>query len=183
MRPVANLPAAPGSRPRPSGHRPPVPVRRATNHCATVDAILKYLKSPDGGYSDWTISEHGKDKQHMGDISLERDTGLGEEGFTIEVKYDIMAEKTNNLCFETSNGKKITGVLATEADEIWYVVPNKEKFVIYQFITRSLVSWLNDDTNSGRIRVVNGGDKNKFILMLVKRNVVDSIAYNVIEVE
>jgi len=149
-----------------------------------VNVVIAYLKSEDGGYGDWTIHEHGKDKQHMGDIGIERDTGLGEEGFTIEVKYDIRAEETGNLCFEASNGKKITGVLATEADEIWYVVPDgDEKYVIYKFVTQHLVSFLNNEKNASKIRVVQGGDRRKFTLMLVKREYAgDAVAYDTVSV-
>lgn len=149
-----------------------------------VNVVVEHLKSPDGGYADWDVEEYGKDKQHLGDVGIQRDTGLGEEGFNIEVKYDIMAQNTGNLCFEASNGKKDTGILATESDEVWYVVPDEdEHFVIYKFVTKHLVDFLKDEKNADKIRKVKGGDRRRFTLMLVKREYAgDSVAYEMVKV-
>jgi len=131
------------------------------------------------------IEELDKENQIYGDIGVwKNEKRAGQKaGFTVEVKYDIMAEKTGNLCFEASNGKKATGILSTQADEVWYVVPDGTNFNVYKFITKQLVDFLNDPINSDKIKVVNGGDRRKFILMLVKKDIAkDLISYDMVEV-
>lgn len=86
-------------------------------------------------------------------------------GKTIEVKFDKMSEETNNLAFEVSNGTKLTGVFASEADEIWYIAPLNGKYKIFRFNREKLIKWLKSSTS---VRSVNGGDKKKFSLILAK---------------
>jgi len=122
-----------------------------------------------------TIENLERDRQHEGDLEIM----LDDTPCTIEVKYDMMAENTGNLCFEASNGKKATG----QADEVWYVVPDGDSFDIYKFETTKLVSFLNNPVNSDKIKVVNGGDRRKFILMLMKKDLAEKlISYDVVRV-
>lgn len=86
-------------------------------------------------------------------------------GKTVEVKFDKMSEDSGNLAFETSNGVKTTGVFASTADEIWYIAPTKKTFKIFKFNRTSLISWLK---STPLVRAVNGGDKKKFAILLVK---------------
>lgn len=106
-----------------------------------------------------------KERQGEGDLDV------GE--YTVEVKYDKMAASTGNLCFEVANGAgKSTGVAATKAKFIYYVVPRKAGFSIYEFDTNNLRSFLFDTGNSSKMRIVNGGDRRAYTLMLVSESVV-----------
>lgn len=121
-----------------------------------VYAVMMHLKN-----SGRDIRElEGKEEQTFGDLRC-----LDGDKENIEVKFDIMAGRTGNLCFEMSNGKKLTGILTTKADFVYYVVPSKEGKRVYIFKTSKLVDFVQ---NSPRIKVKNGGDKKKFILGLAK---------------
>lgn len=96
------------------------------------------------------------------------------QNLTIEVKYDLMARKTGNLCFEIGNttkkdGAKPTGIAITESKEVWYVTGQPEDYVVIRFDTVKLLQYLLYclATKNG-IKVVNGGDQNRFTLLLVK---------------
>ena len=104
----------------------------------------------------------GKDEQHIGDIEY--------DGKFIEVKFDKYAKKSNNLCFELSNGKKDTGILSTGADVVAYVVPCKAegRYMIFYFDTKKLRDWLAQDSSKQFISIKRGGDKKKFKMALVK---------------
>lgn len=140
-----------------------------------VDIVIEYLTTLN--YIS-NIKKLSKNMQHKGDIEYyDKRSGL----IRCEIKFDIMAQKTGNLCFEASNGKKATGILTTQADEVFYVVPKETGFVVYKFITKDLVDFLNTDTQ--HIVVKNGGDKKKFVLMLVKREIAEELmTYEVVEV-
>ncbi|TFH22782.1 hypothetical protein E4G67_03970, partial [Candidatus Bathyarchaeota archaeon] len=71
----------------------------------------------------------GKEEQKYGDLRIV----LQEEHVNIEVKFDEMAAKTGNLCFEMSNGSKMTGIMSTKADKVYYVVPNEASATVYIF--------------------------------------------------
>ena len=118
----------------------------------------------------------GKEEQKFGDIRVITE----DVDINIEVKFDAMAEKTGNLCFEMSNGKRLTGILETKADEVWYVVPNGGQRTIYKFDINTLKTYILNPEN---ITVKNGGDKWKFSLALVSIDKIinDKIAYEVIE--
>lgn len=93
------------------------------------------------------IEELEKDRQVEGDVEVLLDCGIA---YSVEVKYDIMAGKTGNLCFETHNKKgKLTGISSTKADEVHYVVPGeKNSFTLYMFKTEDLRKYLFDEANS-----------------------------------
>lgn len=101
-----------------------------------------------------------RERQSEGDLDL--------GNFTVEVKFDKMAADTGNLCFEMANGKgKFTGIAATKAKYVYYVVPRKDRYSIYEFDTNSLREFLFDKANADKIRVVNGGDRRAYSLMLL----------------
>lgn len=127
-----------------------------------VAAVSKYLSDT---YSDCKVEELPRVRQHEGDLEVELEDG---DKFTVEVKYDILAKKTGNLCFETHNGKgDLTGISSTDADDVCYVVPKKNGFTLYIFKTDALRKYLFDPINTKKIRQVYGGDKKKFSMMLV----------------
>jgi hypothetical protein len=102
-----------------------------------------------------------REEQIKGDLELKGSSGIK----NVEIKYDIMAARTGNLCFETSNGTKMTGIYKTEADFICYVVPRKDGKEVYVFNPTSLRKYVETSPN---VKIKNGGDKRKFILALVK---------------
>ncbi len=123
------------------------------------------------------IRELPKVEQHKGDFEC--------AGVFVEVKFDLMAARTNNLCFEVDNGKKATGILATEADKIVYVVPYADNsgFKLYVFSRANLLNYLKDPSSSGKFRLVRGGDNHKFGMILVSLDqiVSDNVAEEVVE--
>lgn len=102
-----------------------------------------------------------KEEQKYGDFSITQEG----RALNIEVKFDEMAAKTGNLCFEMSNGSRMTGVMETMADIVIYAVPYKHGFHIYMFRTQELREFI---TNPENVIVKNGGDKKKFVLALAK---------------
>lgn len=110
----------------------------------------------------------GKDEQEHGDFRIM----LTDMHVNIEVKYDEMAAKTGNLCFEMSNGTKMTGIMATKAHKVYYVVPNGEAVTVYVFETEKLKDFISKPEN---VKIKNGGDRRKFVLALAKiEHVIDS---------
>lgn len=89
-------------------------------------------------------------------------------GRNIEVKYDMYAKRSGNLCFEISNGKGPTGIFKTLSDQVYFVVPQEEGFRVFDFNREKLVNWLNDPANKMHWVEKSGGDKKKFKMRLVK---------------
>lgn len=129
-----------------------------------VNVLLQHYKAI--GY---VVRElEGKEEQKLGDLRLT----IQEEHINIEVKLDEMAGRTGNLCFEMSNGTKMTGIMTTQADKVYYVVPGKESAMVYVFDTQKLREFISEPSN---VTIKNGGDKRKFVLALAKiQDVVDS---------
>ena len=103
---------------------------------------------------------------------LKHNSGSVSDKFTyFEVKYDEMARDTGNICFEVSNGTKLTGIFASDTEDVFYIVPTKEQniYEVFRMNRVKLVGWLKE--NLTLTRAVNGGDKNKFSLLLVKKEV------------
>jgi len=119
-----------------------------------------------------------KEEQKLGDIRVLFDDNLGVE-LNIEVKFDVMAEQTGNLCFELSNGSKLTGILETGADEVFYVVPDGKSKKIFKFEIDELRKYILNPLN---VIIKMGGDKKKFSLALVSMHkiVKDDIPFEVV---
>ena len=83
------------------------------------------FKRMEGRFSDYDIIEDSRRKNKL----------------TIEVKFDIKAAETGNLCFEFTNGKKPTGVCASKAEEIRYVLKTKKAnhFIVMKFNRATLL--------------------------------------------
>lgn len=121
-----------------------------------VDTLKTYFSS-----LGWSVRELSREEQKLGDLEISR----GSELLNIEVKFDIMSKRTGNLCFEMSNGSRKTGILETQADRIYYVIPGKKHKNIFIFEPTKLRDYLESSNN---VIIKNGGDKGKFILGLVK---------------
>lgn len=102
----------------------------------------------------------GKEEQKFGDICLEQ----AEQIINVEVKYDIMAARTGNLCFEMSNGKKPTGIMTTKADRVLYVVPRKGFKEIFEFDPKELRKFIKGLPKKS---IKKGGDGWRFKLAIV----------------
>lgn len=111
------------------------------------------------------VLELGRARQSEGDLEI--------HNYTVEVKFDRLAGETGNLCFELSNGKGNTGIASTLAKEIYYVVPdNIPQYIIYGFNTDSLRKYLYDKSNANKFKIVNGGDRKAFTLLIVSRKII-----------
>lgn len=121
------------------------------------------------------ISELPRERQSEGDFEVVIDKPV-DDTFTVEVKFDKMAAKTGNLCFEFANGKgKPTGIAATQADTVVYIVPQSDSSVnLYWFNSDELRDYLRDSDNSSKIRVVQGGDRRAYTLLLLSTDSVES---------
>ena len=117
-----------------------------------VDAIIEDFRSR--GHD---VEELPRERQIEGDIEIN-----GEK--TIEIKFDLYAKRSGNLCFEMSNGKKPTGIMTTQADEVFYVVPNGTGKNVFVFDTEELRSYIQVP---GNVTIKKGGDRRKFDLALV----------------
>ena len=108
-----------------------------------------------GKNSDYDIIEDGRAKNKI----------------TIEVKFDIKALQTGNLCFEFTNGKKSTGICVSKAQEIWYVLKTKKKntYQIIKFKRAELMQYLlfNTLANPSKQRIAFGGDRKSFGLIII----------------
>lgn len=99
---------------------------------------------------------------------------------TIEVKFDIKARETGNLCFEFTNGMKPTGVCVSKAQEIWYVLQTKKRgeYTIFRFKRAELMQYLlfNSILNPNKLRICYGGDRKSFGLIIIPlETVIDEI--------
>lgn len=104
--------------------------------------------------------ELDKPNQIYGDFKI--------SGRNIEVKYDMYAKKSGNLCFEISNGKGPTGIFKTLSDQVYFVVPQEIGFRVFDFNREKLVKWLQDENNATHWSEKRGGDQKKFKMRLVK---------------
>lgn len=107
------------------------------------------------------VFECDKAAQHLGDIKMERPDG----DVFIEVKYDLMAKRTGNLCFELANNKGPTGIATTGAHWVYYVVPAEgEQRLVFRFSTEKLRAFIE---SSPHVQIKQGGDGKRFKLAIV----------------
>lgn len=118
-----------------------------------VNALMEHFRT-EGHTVDELV---GKEDQKRGDFTY--------DGLDVEVKFDMYAQRSGNLCFEKSNGTKATGIMATPADKVMYVVPQNDMLTVFVFDPEKLRDYI---TNSPNITIKNGGDKRKFVLALAK---------------
>lgn len=124
---------------------------------AAVDVVMNHLE--DRGYE---VSElNGREAQKLGDVVASKDG----HSHSVEVKYDIRARRSGNLCFEMSNGTKLTGIMTTPAAKVYYVVPQRKGHKVFVFQTEKLRAWIQNPEN---VVIKNGGDKKKFVLAIAK---------------
>lgn len=123
----------------------------AASHEA-VHAIMAWLE--DKGHD---VEELPKDRQIEGDIEVDGEA-------TIEVKFDLYAKKSGNLCFEMANNKGPTGIMTTQANSVYYVVPNGTGKNVFVFDTEELRTYIQKSEN---VTIKKGGDKKRFHLALV----------------
>ena len=119
--------------------------------------LLKKKFEADG----YSVRELPKEEQKNGDLEIHQ----FDQFENIEIKFDIMAGRTGNLCFEMSNGTRMTGVMETRADRIYYVVPEGTHKKVFVFDPEKLRTYLKTSPN---VTIKNGGDKKKFVLALVQ---------------
>jgi hypothetical protein len=126
--------------------------------------VTNYLKSKN---QSLVVTELVRARQKEGDL----ETVDG----TVEVKFDKMAGSTSNLCFELANGKgQPTGIAATKAALVAYVVPREDHYIIYMFETEKLRKYILDTNNTAKVRIVNGGDRRAYCLALVTRDNIEA---------
>jgi hypothetical protein len=148
-----------------------------------VNVVKTFLESLHSKDSNAVITELGKARQKEGDVEVVSDCGIT---YSVEVKYDMMAKKTGNLCFETHNSKGVlTGISSTEADEIHYVVPGDDGFFLYMFKTEDLRNYLFDTGNIKKFKSVKGGDRRATCMLLVNRTILeeDKVAYKIEKID
>jgi len=144
-----------------------------------VSIVKTFLDSLHEAADNVVIADLEKARQIEGDVEITSDCGIS---YSVEVKYDMMAKRTGNLCFETHNKKgKLTGISSTEAHEVHYVVPDDKGFTLYMFKTEDLRNYLFNVANASRFRSVKGGDRWATFMLLVKREMIeeDNVAYRV----
>jgi hypothetical protein len=134
-----------------------------------VEVVRKLFEA-----KDCKVRELGREEQIFGDLEI---IGADKSSFH-EVKFDMMAEKTGNLCFETHNGKGLpTGISTTKADVIDYVVPTNGGMRIFSFESAKLKDYL---FGGKAHKVVNGGDGRKYSMILVPITQIESDSVGVV---
>lgn len=83
----------------------------------------------------------------------------------MEVKYDKMANKTGNLCFELfDHNHEPSGILATKASLIVFVL-NRD--IMFEFLVPELKKFIQSNMKTKKFRILYGGDGKAFEMMLV----------------
>lgn len=110
----------------------------------------------------------------LGTVSKNNDIGHdlkveGDLNFTVEVKYDMYANKSGNIAVEYHNTKKDkpSGIRASLAD-FWVYYLNKDE--IYLISLDKLKSYT--ETNTPYKNIIAGGDKNANIYLYKKSDIV-----------
>lgn len=136
-----------------------------------VDVVKTYLEK----YYDKKLSsirDASKEEQIYGDVCATITKGSSTYESWHEVKFDIKSEETGNLCFEIYNSKGVpTGILRTLAHEIDYVTVRNGKYVIFRFDAAELRKEIFDPYNWEMSRLVSGGDRSSYKMLLVKEDV------------
>jgi hypothetical protein len=141
-----------------------------------VEAVKKFFESK----KNWKTEVIGKEGQVHGDINVFAPDG---SKFDVEVKFDIKSEETGNLCFEVYNSKGVpTGILRTLAAEIDYVTVRKGKYVLFRFNAESLRRTIYDPKNWEMSRLVAGGDRTSYKMLLLKEDDAKKLAFEVVEI-
>ena len=134
------------------------------------EAVILLAKNfESNGYK---VRELPREEQNKGDLEITK----FDELLNIEIKFDIRAKRSGNLCFEISNGTRMTGIMETKADRIYYVVPDDSNYLVFYFDPEKLRTYLKESSN---VTIKNGGDKKKFVLALVK--ISDIVADNLMK--
>jgi len=81
-----------------------------------------------------------------------------------EVKYDVLADKTGNLCIEVAFKGSKSGITATKAT-YWAIYARNKWYVLK---TQEFLEWLVQ--NKPYLTYVRGGDNNESLLVLLKPN-------------
>ena len=136
-----------------------------------VNVVKAFLENLHEDANNAIVEELGKARQKEGDVEVTSECGIS---YSVEVKYDMMAKQTGNLCFETHNSKgDLTGISSTEANEVHYVVPEEDGFSLYMFKTKELRNYLFDTKNISKFRSVKGGDRRATCMLLVSRVLIE----------
>lgn len=129
------------------------------------EAIAKdYFK-----FLGFKIRNVSKKQRKYYDFSIRREKLF----YKIEVKFDEMAEKTGNMCFEMFDGNdNASGVLGTDSDYVVYIIPdNSVEDEVYHKIliieASKLKSLLLNTSLGDLMRLTCGGDNRKFSMVLV----------------
>ena len=88
----------------------------------------------------------------------------------IEVKFDMYAVKSGNLCFETQDHRgRPSGIMATKAHLMVFIVAKsiQSKKEIFEFDVPALREFVEEHMDTAKYKIVKGGDGNAFEMMLV----------------
>lgn len=100
---------------------------------------------------------------------------LGRTKFTIECKFDLKSETTNNLCIEVYNPKsdKPSGITASKADLIVFVLPDGSNRTLWAASLFELRKFLSEVPPKKVIEV--GGDKNATLHLYDVFTILDAV--------
>lgn len=119
-------------------------------------------------------------EEHEGLVQVEgnfKDFDLkADDGYTAEVKFDILSQKTKNVGFEYKCYGKKSGVSNTKALEWVHIYYLDGKWVYSRMNTNNLKAFLKSNWES--LKKVSGGDNNASKMALVSvYDVADSFGY------
>jgi hypothetical protein len=93
---------------------------------------------------------------------------IDDNGYTIEVKYDKLSEKTPNVGIEFRCNGKLSGIATTKAMEWVHIFNLDGEWVYARAPIHRLKSFLR--SNQGVLNIVDGGDGNRAKLALVNKD-------------
>ena len=92
------------------------------------------------------------------------------ESIHVEVKFDMYAVRSGNLCFELQDHKgRPSGIMGTEAHLMVFIVAKnlQSKKQIFEFDVPALRDFIEEHIDSTTYKIVKGGDGNAFEMMLI----------------
>lgn len=108
---------------------------------------------------------------------------MGHKKFTAEVKFDRMAEKTENIAIEIFNPKsnKHSGINITEADIWFHLIPDGSNITCWFNKTSTIQKFIEE--NKPKKTVELAGDGNATILLYSMNDTLDKILFRLENLE
>jgi hypothetical protein len=108
---------------------------------------------------------------------------MGRKKFTGEVKFDRMAEKTDNIAIEIFNPKsnKHSGINITEADLWFHLIPDGDNITCWFNKTSAILKFIGEHAPKKTVELA--GDQNATILLYSMNDTLDKVLFRLENLE